>query len=209
MGLICLLWSSPRFLWSKVIICRPFDGCQTAANRPQHRFLYFTLADLCPMGLICLLWSSLLFLWFQNIVCRPLNVCQTAANRLQHALLLVTIAELCPFGLICLRWSPPFPLWSNVIYGDLSMHVILLQIVLSTPSCILPQQTCAPWGLYVFYRALFSYYGSKTMCLDSLMCDQLLQIVFSMPPCFLPWGSFVFYGAPLNPVVKSHYMSTI
>ena len=72
MGLICLLWSSPRFLWSKVIICRPFDGCQTAANRPQHRFLYFTLADLCPMGLICLLWSSLLFLWFQNIVCRPL-----------------------------------------------------------------------------------------------------------------------------------------
>ena len=108
MGLICLLWSSPRFLWSKVIICGPFDGCQTAANRPQQALLLITTADLCPMTLIYLLWR---FFWFQDfkiIMCRSIYVCPTDSNRLQHALLLITIAELCPLGLICLLWRSPF-----------------------------------------------------------------------------------------------------
>ena len=94
------------------------------------------------------------------IICRPLDGRQTAANRLQHALLLITIAELCPLGPICLLWSSLFSLWSNVIYVDPLMGVKLLQIVLSTASCI-PQQTCAPLGSFVFYGAPLGSCGSK------------------------------------------------
>ena len=78
---------------------------------------------------------------------RLLDGCPTATNRPQLALLLFTM------GLIRLLWSSPQSCGQKSLYVDHLMGVQLLQIVPSRPSCLLPQQSCAPWGSFVFYRA--------------------------------------------------------
>ena len=112
----------PSVLSSNIIICRPLDGRQTAANRLQHALLLITIAELCPLGLICLLWSSLFSLWSNVILRRPFDGCQTTANRPQHRLLYFSTADLCPMGLICLSWSSLlFLLFQNIVCRPLNV----------------------------------------------------------------------------------------
>ena len=66
------------------------------------------------------------------------------------------------------------------------MGVKLLQIVFSMPSCLLPQQSCAPWGSFVFYGAPLGSCGQKSLYVDPLMGVKLLQIVLSTASCILP-----------------------
>ena len=48
-------------------------------------------------------------------------------------------------------------------YVDPLMCVQLLQIVFSMPSCLLPQQSCAPWGSFGFYGAPLGSCGEKLL----------------------------------------------
>ena len=86
----------------------------------------------------------------------------------------------------------------------------LLQNVSIIPSCLLPQQTCAPWGSFVFYGVLFGSRGQKSLYVDPLIGGLPLQIIFYAVPlitvaelcplglsCLL-WSSLSFLRSKIN-----------
>ena len=164
LGLSCLLWSSLSFLRSKINICRPFHGCLSAAKCLQHPILLVTPADLCPLELICLLWCALWFPRSKINTRRPFDGCLTAANHLQHAVLLIWYTRIVPPGPHLFIMEPSLVPGGkkNHYMSTLLLGVWLLQNVSSISCCLLPQQTCAPWGSFVLGGAPFSSCGSKS-----------------------------------------------
>ena len=121
--------------------------------------------------------------------------------------LLTAMAGLCPMRLICLERAP-FGSWStNSLHVDPfggSSWCNMFPAIRNKTTCLQLWQDCAPWGSFVFERALFGSWSTNSLHVDPFggsswcnmspasrnknTCLQLWQ------DC-APWGSFVFERA--------------